>query len=511
LAGNEAAADEESEQVATASESEDEAAADEESEQVATASESEDEAAADEESEQVATASESEDEAAADEESEQVATASESEDEAAADEESEQVATASESEDEAAADEESEQVATASESEDEAAADEEVVADDGGMIHDLYESVSDPEPRPIVERGQELETFEVMQDGGSRGNVLVISSNGYSYGLHRRRGAREYYRCTQRSRHTPCCATLIRSAGEEFKHGKSGHSHAPTLGASATRKIYRDVKVAASTDVFKSAAQLTDDRLLRELTSSTAANLPNPTNLIRAANRFRERGRPEEPKDLNFQLQLEALPNGFLRSDVQSFVLDFEHSVWKAIRRVFPNASVRGCNFHWTQAVWRKVQNIGLQQSYQEDEGTQKFVRKIMALPYLPADTIVAAFDELRTENAVEADERLVELCNYVSGTWLTEGHQWTPGDISVFGQPIRTNNDLEGWHYRLNRKAGRRNLHFYLLVCFLVNSGRRIELFSPVCSDIGQSSILATERYDSFFEPVVGCVSHLT
>ena len=42
----------------------------------------------------------------------------------------------------------------------------------------------------------------------------------------------------------------------------------------------------------------------------------------------------------------------------------------------------------------------------------------------------------------------LIEFVHYVRTTWL-EGSIFTSRDISVFGQVIRTNNDVEGWHYR--------------------------------------------------------------
>ena len=45
---------------------------------------------------------------------------------------------------------------------------------------------------------------------------------------------------------------------------------------------------------------------------------------------------------------------------LQHVVLDFEAAVWTAFQLVFPDAGLRGCFFHYTQAVWRKVQNLGI-------------------------------------------------------------------------------------------------------------------------------------------------------
>ena len=46
---------------------------------------------------------------------------------------------------------------------------------------------------------------------------------------------------------------------------------------------------------------------------------------------------------------------------VTSFMADFERGIWGAIRKVFPGKVISGCAFHWSKAVFTKVQNLGLQ------------------------------------------------------------------------------------------------------------------------------------------------------
>jgi hypothetical protein len=47
---------------------------------------------------------------------------------------------------------------------------------------------------------------------------------------------------------------------------------------------------------------------------------------------------------------------------VKGFVVDFEQGVlWKAVQSLIPNAIIKGCSFHWGQAIWRHVQSLCLQ------------------------------------------------------------------------------------------------------------------------------------------------------
>ena len=46
---------------------------------------------------------------------------------------------------------------------------------------------------------------------------------------------------------------------------------------------------------------------------------------------------------------------------------------------------------------------------------------------------------------------------NYIREQWI-EGNIFTVTDLSIFGMETRTNNDVEGYHYRINSKAQRGN-----------------------------------------------------
>ena len=52
---------------------------------------------------------------------------------------------------------------------------------------------------------------------------------------------------------------------------------------------------------------------------------------------------------------------------VEQVTADFESTVWGAFRKVLPEVQLLGCAFHWNQALWRNVQELGLQTAYMRD------------------------------------------------------------------------------------------------------------------------------------------------
>ena len=70
----------------------------------------------------------------------------------------------------------------------------------------------------------------------------------------------------------------------------------------------------------------------------------------------------------------------------KEFVLDYESAIWGAVQRVFPDSSLKGCSYHLSQAIWRHIQELGLQPSYINDSGSQLFCRKLMAIANKPVD-----------------------------------------------------------------------------------------------------------------------------
>ena len=99
-----------------------------------------------------------------------------------------------------------------------------------------------------------------------------------------------------------------------------------------------------------------------------------------------------------------------------------------------------------------------------EHGGTNSYLHKLYALPFLYSEHIQEAFTKLQ-EKALSVG--FCSLCDYICSTWIesTVSRPPPPQSWSVFNQSVRTNNDVEGWHGRLNYRAGNGNPPFCIVV----------------------------------------------
>ncbi|KAK3108659.1 hypothetical protein FSP39_012750 [Pinctada imbricata] len=166
--------------------------------------------------------------------------------------------------------------------------------------------------------------------------------------------------------------------------------------------------------------------------------------------------RQKKDYDKVFQHIRSLLPN----ARVQSFTLDFEAVTCRSIQEVFPEADIRGCSFHWGQAVMRKVANLGLKTTYNQRKTTYHSIRQLLSLPYLPADHIVPAFNSLKMSATTQP---LKDLMTYLENTWLSS---------SVC------------WHRRFASRTWATNLQFYRLVQELKKEAETVSIAAQLVDE---------------------------
>ena len=99
---------------------------------------------------------------------------------------------------------------------------------------------------------------------------------------------------------------------------------------------------------------------------------------------------------------------------------------------------------------------LGLKPAYVNDESVHLHIKKLSSLPFLPANQIQPLFNNMTKDVSGEWEDvpaQLLDFLKYIQATWMTN-NVWSPPAWSVFGQRARTNNDVEGYHNRLNSRV---------------------------------------------------------
>ena len=119
--------------------------------------------------------------------------------------------------------------------------------------------------------------------------------------------------------------------------------------------------------------------------------------------------------------------------------------------------------------------------AYVGDQGTYTYIRRLIALPFIPHQKIPRVFQRLRVEATTEPLKELVEC---IQANWVYST-TFPPENWSVYGQPVRTNNNVEGWHNVLNcRASGRSDITFYQLIKLLRMEAQLLELQMQLVAD---------------------------
>ncbi|XP_071810737.1 uncharacterized protein [Apostichopus japonicus] len=161
-------------------------------------------------------------------------------------------------------------------------------------------------------------TYQIITDGSQKGKEKLADSDGYTYTVKTQRAnGNRTWTCSVRNKAMWCKATVLQK-GTSFTRGTQAHIHPGKLGAKLATKISAEVKKTAAREIFTSAAEIVNKVMLeegiQEATEPLEA-LQKPVNLARRAIRHRQKMRPAEPQDLQFEIDESHIPSDFLRKD----------------------------------------------------------------------------------------------------------------------------------------------------------------------------------------------------
>ena len=153
-----------------------------------------------------------------------------------------------------------------------------------------------------------------------------------------------------------------------------------------------------------------------------------------------------------------------------TIMTDFEGALRNSLNQAFNTSSILGCWFHFTQAVRRKMQSLGLANVIEDEEGAHYLIKKVMCLPLLPAESIPDGLNQIMEENE---SLTLYPLFGYINRFWL---RQIGAEQLSLYNRPFRTNNAIESFHSRLKRIMGV-HPNIYIFVQKLIQIANEVKM----------------------------------
>jgi hypothetical protein len=155
---------------------------------------------------------------------------------------------------------------------------------------------------------------------------------------------------------------------------------------------------------------------------------------------------------------------GEANSRPTAVIIDFEKAEENAFRKCIPGALIHGCFFHFTQAIWRKIQNLGMHLRYGTDANYNQMLKKFTALAFCSKTDVAARYAIIAAQLIGEFGniEQHQDFLEYFENIWIGRAHRtprfspemWNCKEVTENLLP-RTNNSVESWHNALQSTLG--------------------------------------------------------
>jgi hypothetical protein len=159
---------------------------------------------------------------------------------------------------------------------------------------------------------------------------------------------------------------------------------------------------------------------------------------------------------------------------------DFEASLQNAIYGIF-NIEIKGCWFHFNQAIIRKLFNLGFKMRFCNDIDFKLWVRRFGALALIPVEKIMEAWAIIINTIPGELNTQIIKFLNYFINTWIL-GKQGATMTVNVWNlynlEGDRTNNVLEGNHSGANKQIKPHSDIYQVIKYFKTNESENSLLF---------------------------------
>lgn len=184
-----------------------------------------------------------------------------------------------------------------------------------------------------------------------------------------------------------------------------------------------------------------------------------------------------------YKILLEECAARDIYLDPEVVYMDFEKGAINAVKNMLgQDIKIQGCFYHLAQSVHRKIQMLGLQSEYKQNQQFTMFCSRINALAFLKADDVINGMQYLKGVTPPSGRELLDYFdSTYVTGTFkrvqnargritlkrvkpMYPPETWNVRD-AVLTKEEKTNNQTEGWNNRFKNLVGHTHPGIYPLI----------------------------------------------
>lgn len=162
-------------------------------------------------------------------------------------------------------------------------------------------------------------------------------------------------------------------------------------------------------------------------------------------------------------------------------ITDFEIALMNSITFVFDVPST-GCFFHFSQMIWRKIQNLGLTSLYKNNRLFKTLIKKFILLAFCSEDSVLEEFTILSTSYSLNFNDfQHLSFLNYFAQNFISGNDNlgssmprfpfsfWSARTCVIFNIPY-TNNILESWNCNIRSRGRYDNPNIGYLINLLLD-----------------------------------------
>ena len=178
----------------------------------------------------------------------------------------------------------------------------------------------------------------------------------------------------------------------------------------------------------------------------------------------------------------EQIFNLLENNNLQDILVDFERAAINVIEHLNPNVEIKGCFYHLSSNVWKRIQQFGYQQRYNDDQEFALNTRMLCALAFLPPDDVIQEFEQLVDCIRDVYNDIMDGLLDYFEDTFIGRYRRNAPRRPPMFQLNLwnmfhrtddelpRTNNSVEGWHRSFQAQVSSCHPVFWKFIQILQN-----------------------------------------